>query len=67
MAIGDWPNTGRAGAVEAYRWFERNRGACGGPGLHAEEFDIAQRQSRGNLPQAFAHALLLESAARLGD
>ncbi|MFI2644024.1 glycoside hydrolase family 15 protein [Streptomyces sp. NPDC018610] len=51
--------------VEAYRWFERNRGACGASGLYAEEFDIAQRQLRGNLPQAFVHALLLESAARL--
>jgi hypothetical protein len=49
----------------AYRWFERNRGACGASGLYAEEFDVAQRQLRGNLPQAFVHALLLESAARL--
>ncbi|MEU0944220.1 glycoside hydrolase family 15 protein [Streptomyces canus] len=53
--------------VEAYRWFERNRGACGASGLYAEEFDIAQRQLRGNLPQAFVHALLLEAAARLGE
>ncbi|MEU6355437.1 glycoside hydrolase family 15 protein [Streptomyces sp. NPDC047072] len=53
--------------VEAYRWFERNRGACGASGLYAEEFDIAQRQLRGNLPQAFVHALLLETAARLGE
>ncbi|MGW2386871.1 glycoside hydrolase family 15 protein [Streptomyces sp. NPDC001658] len=52
--------------VEAYRWFERNRGACGASGLYAEEFDIAQRQLRGNLPQAFVHALLLETSARLG-
>ncbi|EFF94324.1 glycosyl hydrolase [Streptomyces sp. e14] len=51
--------------TEAYRWFERSRGACGASGLYAEEFDIAQRQLRGNLPQAFVHALLLESAARL--
>ncbi|MFK4144775.1 glycoside hydrolase family 15 protein [Streptomyces sp. NPDC004065] len=51
--------------VAAHRWFERNRGACGASGLYAEEFDIAQRQLRGNLPQAFVHALLLESAARL--
>ncbi len=58
---------GQGRAVEAYRWFERNRGACGGPGLYAEEFDVAQRQLRGNLPQAFVHALLLESAARLSD
>ncbi|MGX1372169.1 hypothetical protein RKD19_007528 [Streptomyces canus] len=53
--------------VEAYRWFERNRGGCGASGLYAEEFDIAQRQLRGNLPQAFVHALLLEAAARLGE
>ncbi|WP_042405504.1 glycoside hydrolase family 15 protein [Streptacidiphilus carbonis] len=48
--------------VEAVRMFERNRAACGTPGLFAEEYDIAQRQLRGNLPQAFVHALLLESA-----
>ncbi|WP_037851237.1 glycoside hydrolase family 15 protein [Streptomyces sp. NRRL S-340] len=51
--------------TDAYRWFERNRGACGSSGLYAEEFDVAQRQLRGNLPQAFVHALLLEAAARL--
>ncbi|MFE1950912.1 glycoside hydrolase family 15 protein [Streptomyces sp. NPDC059524] len=53
--------------VAAFRWFERNRGACGASGLFAEEFDIAQRQLRGNLPQAFVHALLLESSARLAE
>ncbi|MFH8623311.1 glycoside hydrolase family 15 protein [Streptomyces vietnamensis] len=53
--------------VEAMRWFERNRAACGPPGLYAEEFDVAQRQLRGNLPQAFVHALMLEAAARLGQ
>jgi hypothetical protein len=51
--------------VEANRWFERNRAACGTPGLFAEEYDITQRQLRGNLPQAFVHALLLETAQRL--
>jgi hypothetical protein len=45
--------------------FERNRSATGTPGLLAEEFDIAQRQMRGNLPQAFVHALLLECSAAL--
>lgn len=50
---------------EALRWFERNRAACGAAGLFAEEYDIRQRQLRGNLPQAFVHALFLESAARL--
>ncbi|MBD0694172.1 glycoside hydrolase family 15 protein [Streptomyces sp. CBMA123] len=52
---------------EALRWFERNRAACGPPGLYAEEFDVAQRQLRGNLPQAFVHALLLETAHRLAS
>jgi GH15 family glucan-1,4-alpha-glucosidase len=53
--------------VDAVRWFERNRAACGTPGLFAEEFDVGQRQLRGNLPQAFVHALLLETAHRLAD
>lgn len=51
--------------VDAAHWFERNRGACGPPGLLSEEFDVSQRQLRGNLPQAFVHALLLECAATL--
>ncbi|SFD53739.1 glycoside hydrolase family 15 protein [Streptomyces aidingensis] len=54
----------RAGAC---RWFERTRAACGPPGLFAEEYDVHQRQLRGNLPQAFVHALLLECAVRLND
>jgi alpha,alpha-trehalase len=49
--------------ISAARWFERNRAGCGPPGLLAEEFDVTQRQLRGNLPQAFVHALLLECAA----
>ena len=48
--------------LAAARWFERNRAACGPPGLLSEEFDVTQRQLRGNLPQAFVHALLLECA-----
>lgn len=48
--------------VAAARWFERNRAACGPPGLLSEEFDVRQRQLRGNLPQAFVHAMLLECA-----
>ncbi len=52
---------------DAMRWFERNRAAMGPPGLFAEEYDVVQRQLRGNLPQAFVHALLLESAHRLGQ
>ena len=48
--------------VRAARWFERNRAACGPPALLAEEFDVSERQLRGNLPQAFVHALMLECA-----
>jgi GH15 family glucan-1,4-alpha-glucosidase len=51
--------------AEAFRWFERTRAACGPPGLLAEEYDVRQRQLRGNLPQAFVHAMLLETAHRL--
>ena len=54
-------------AVEANRWFERNRAACGSPGLLAEEYDVMQRQLRGNLPQAFVHAMLLETARTLAE
>ena len=49
-------------AVRAARWFERSRAACGPAGLLSEEFDVVQRQMRGNLPQAFVHALLLHCA-----
>ncbi len=52
--------------VEAHRLFERNRAACGPPALYSEEYDVVQRQLRGNLPQAFVHALLLETAVTLG-
>ena len=50
---------------EAVGWFERNRAACGPPELLTEEFDVIQRQLRGNIPQAFVHALAFEAAARL--
>ncbi|MFI2412592.1 glycoside hydrolase family 15 protein [Streptomyces sp. NPDC018947] len=49
----------------AFRWFERTRAACGPSGLFAEEYDVRRRQLRGNLPQAFVHAVMLESAVRL--
>jgi alpha,alpha-trehalase len=52
--------------LAAVRYFERNRAACGPPGLLSEEYDVTQRQLRGNLPQAFVHALLLECAVTLG-
>ncbi|MCX2970040.1 MULTISPECIES: glycoside hydrolase family 15 protein [Streptomyces] len=51
--------------VQAARWFERTRSACGSPGLYAEEYDVKERQLRGNVPQAFVHALVLENAVRL--
>jgi len=54
-------------AVEAARWFERSRAACGPPGLLAEEFDVRQRQLRGNLPQAFVHSALLECAVAVDE
>ncbi len=50
---------------EVIGWFERNRAACGPPALFTEEFDTHQHQLRGNLPQAFVHAAMFESAARL--
>ena len=53
--------------TEAMAWFQRNRDACGPPGLFTEEFDVGQRQLRGNIPQAFVHALLLESSTRLAE
>lgn len=50
----------------AARWFERARAACANSGLYSEEYDVRQRQIRGNIPQAFVHALLIESACALG-
>jgi hypothetical protein len=51
--------------VEARALFERSRSTAGSPGLLAEEYDVRQRQLRGNLPQAFVHAMLLEAVAAL--
>jgi GH15 family glucan-1,4-alpha-glucosidase len=53
--------------TEAARFFERNRAACGTSGLFTEEYDVEQRQLRGNFPQAFVHAAMLEAARRLAD
>jgi GH15 family glucan-1,4-alpha-glucosidase len=53
--------------VEAMSWFERTRAACGPPVLYTEEFDADQHQLRGNLPQAFVHALMLEASVRLAE
>jgi len=52
--------------VEAYRFFERNRAACGPAALLSEEWDVQQRQLRGNFPQAFVHAALMHSSLVLG-
>jgi hypothetical protein len=46
----------------AIRVFERARASCGPAGLYTEEFDVGQRQARGNLPQSFVHALLIAAA-----
>ena len=51
--------------VAAAHWFERGRSASGPPALYTEEFDVHQRQLRGNLPQAFVHAGMLECAVTL--
>ena len=64
MALADYQ---QGNGVAAVRWFERSRTACGPPGLFAEEYDVQQRQLRGNIPQAFVHALLFETAHRLAD
>lgn len=53
--------------VEARAWFERTRAACGPAQLFGEEYDVHQHQLRGNLPQAFIHALMIETAARLAQ
>ncbi|WP_424078406.1 glycoside hydrolase family 15 protein [Mycobacterium sp.] len=64
MALADHQQGNHLAAV---RWFERNRTACGPPGLFTEEYDVMQRQLRGNLPQAFVHALMFETAHRLTE
>lgn len=51
--------------VAAAHWFERGRAACGPAALYTEEYDVHQRQLRGNVPQAFVHAGLLECAVKL--
>lgn len=47
------------------RRLERALASCGTAALFSEEFDVAQRQLRGNLPQAFVHALALEACVRI--
>lgn len=62
MALADAGEQTHARAV-----FERSRAGCGPPGLFTEEYDVTQRQLRGNLPQAFVHAAMLEAACHLAD
>jgi GH15 family glucan-1,4-alpha-glucosidase len=54
-------------AVAAAHLFERNRAACGPPGIYTEEYDTHERQLRGNFPQAFVHAALVETAFTLNE
>jgi GH15 family glucan-1,4-alpha-glucosidase len=49
----------------AIHFFERARSAKTSSGLFTEEFDVRSHQLRGNLPQAFVHALFIETAMRL--
>jgi hypothetical protein len=51
--------------LEARGWYERTRAASGPAELFSEEYDTTQHQMRGNLPQAFVHALMIETSARL--
>lgn len=48
--------------ISARAWYERTSAACGPPRLFSEEYDAIQYQMRGNLPQAFVHALMLQAA-----
>jgi GH15 family glucan-1,4-alpha-glucosidase len=57
----------RGDQLAAAHWFERNRAACGPAGIYTEEYDVHQHQMRGNLPQAFVHAAMLETAVRLSS
>jgi hypothetical protein len=53
--------------ITARAHFERTRAGCGPAGLFTEEYDVAQRQMRGNFPQAFVHAAMLEASVRLSQ
>ena len=55
----------RGELVAARSWYEATRAATGPPQLFSEEYDAVQHQMRGNLPQAFVHALHIETAVRL--
>lgn len=51
--------------TSAIHFYERARSAATSSGLFTEEFDGRSHQLRGNLPQAFVHALFIETAMRL--
>lgn len=51
--------------TSAIHFYERARSAATSSGLFTEEFDVRSHQLRGNLPQAFVHALFIETAMRL--
>jgi GH15 family glucan-1,4-alpha-glucosidase len=57
----------QAKLIDARSWYEITRAACGPPQLFSEEYDARQHQMRGNLPQAFVHALMIEASARLAQ
>ena len=52
--------------AKAVGWYERSRAACGPSVLYSEEYDTREHQMRGNLPQAFVHAMQLEASVRIG-
>ncbi len=53
--------------VDARSWYETTRAATGPDSCSARSTTAIQHQMRGNLPQAFVHALHLETARRLAD
>ena len=70
MLCGYWLSMAmhQAGEVATARaHFERTRAGCGPSGLFTEEYDVVERQMRGNFPQAFVHAAMLEASVRLAS
>lgn len=53
--------------VRGARRLERALASSGVAGLFSEEYDTLERQLRGNLPQAFVHALAPEACATFPD
>jgi alpha,alpha-trehalase len=68
LLCGNWMALARhhqGATAQARASYERTRAAYGAPGLYAEEYDFTRRQLRGNLPQAFVHAIDLECGLTL--